>query len=341
LSAIGDVINTIPALVALRRNFPQSFIGWAVEKKARDIVEPYLKDNYLNKVFILERQGNIINRISDAHKLVKELREYNFDIAVDFQGNLKSGFITYLSDAQTCIGMKPSKECNTLFTDHKIVLPKEPINRVARNLHIIQSLGIDTSVLKWEAIPPPFSPEDELFADEFISRNNPENKPLVVLHPGTSAFGIFKRWAPDKYTQLADKLIGSLNACCVISWGGREQDLAESIASKMTPKPVIAPEIITLNKSAAIFKKARLFIGSDSAPLHLANLVGTQVIGLYGPKDPVIYAPYYMGQPNKPIIVKKDLPCSPCKKRKCSDPACMESISVSDVLKEAVKILNC
>ncbi|MFH1230254.1 MAG: glycosyltransferase family 9 protein [Planctomycetota bacterium] len=341
LSAIGDVINTIPALAVLRHNFPYSHISWVVEDKAKDLLLGY---PYLDNVFILKRRSS--NRISRSLSLIRELRESKFDIAIDFQGNLKSGLVTFLSGATTRVGIKPAKEGNALFTNYKITLPDQRINRVERNLYILKSLGLDMNISEWNKIPPPFTTSDKSYINKFLSTHNQQEKPLVIIHPGTSEFGIFKRWHPQKYAQLADRLIESLNICCIISWGGKEKTLAESISAQMKHKPLIIDEAISINKFAALIRHARLFIGSDSAPLHLANLLGIQTIGLYGPKDPIIYGPYssatHKGKTNKPIIIsaaQKGISCSPCQRRKCNNPICMESITVEKIFQQSSILL--
>jgi len=352
LSAIGDVINTIPALAVLRHNFPKSFIGWAVEDKARELLAGI---PLLDKVFVWHKRGN--KKITKSFGLIQELRRHKFDIAIDFQGNLKSGLITSLSGAKTRVGMKPAKEGNALFTNYKVALPEKKINRVERNLYILKELGINTGVLDWQKIPALFAPhrplddcsrsrssgfslEDESYIDKFLAVNNPSKKPIIILHPGTSEFGLFKRWAPEKYAQLADRLAGELKILCIISWAGKEKPLAESIAKQMTHKPLIFPEQISLNKLAALIKRVKLFIGSDSAPLHLANLLRINVIGLYGPKDPVVYSPYLpLDAVHKAVIIRKDLPCSPCQKRRCDKPVCMESIIVEEVFQKVKQLL--
>jgi heptosyltransferase-1 len=335
LSAIGDVINTIPTLMALRQNFPKSFIGWAVEDKAGDLLTG---NPYLDKVFVWHRRGN--QKITKSIGLIQELRRHKFDIAIDFQGNLKSGLITSLSGAQTRVGMKPAKEGNALFTNYKVTLPDKKINRVERNLYILTQLGINTNVLDWKKIPVLFSPTDESYIDKLLAKNNPSNKSLIILHPGTSEFGIFKRWAPAKYAQLADRLAKELKALCIISWAGKEKPLAESIAKQMCNKPLISSEQLSLNKLAALIKRSSLFIGSDSAPLHLASLLGINVIGLYGPKDPVVYSPFLPPDAtHQAFVIRKNLPCSPCQKRSCEKPVCMESITVEEVFQKAKQLL--
>ena len=336
LSAIGDVINTIPALMALRQNFPKCLIGWVVEDKAQDLLTGL---PLLDKVFVWHRRGN--QKITDTLGLIQELRRHKFDIAIDFQGNLKSGLITSLSGAKTRVGMKPAKEGNALFTNLKVALPDKKINRVERNLYILKELGINTDALDWKKIPALSGPDDESYIDKFLAANNSSNKPVIILHPGTSEFGLFKRWAPAKYAQLADRLTEELKAICIISWAGKEKSLAESIAKQMSHKPLIFPEQLSLNKLAALIKHSHLFIGSDSAPLHLANLLGVNVLGLYGPKDPAVYSPYLPPDTaHKVVIIRKDLPCSPCQKRRCDKPVCMESITVEDVFQKSIQMMG-
>jgi heptosyltransferase I len=342
LSAVGDVVNTIPALAVLRRNFPSSHISWIVEDKAKDLLLGY---PYLNNVFILKRRSN--NKIGRTLSLIRELRRFKFDIAIDFQGNLKSGLITSLSGATTRVGIKPAKEGNTLFTNYKINLPQNKINRVERNLYLLKNLGLDINILAWNKIPPPFVASDEFYINKLLPTLNPERKAIVILHPGTSEFGIFKRWPIQKYAQLADMLIESFNICCIISWAGKERALANSISKRMKYKPTILEEGLSINKFASLIKHARLFIGSDSAPLHLANLLGTQTIGLYGPKDPIIYGPYspptQKEERNQPIIISalhKKIPCSPCQKRRCDKPICMESIMVEETFRQSSNVLS-
>src|SRR3989339_793514 len=236
--------------------------------------------------------------------------------------------------------MNPAKEGNTLFTNHKIALPHKKINRVERNLYILKKIGIKIENLNWGKMPYLFSLADKSYIDKFMANNNPSEKPVIILHPGTSEFGLFKRWAPGKYAELADRLIKEIKAICIISWAGKEKSLAESIANQMKFKPFIFPEQLSLNKLSALIKHSQLFIGSDSAPLHLANLIGTNIIGLYGPKDPIVYSPFLPSDAaHKAVVIRKNLPCSPCQKRSCDKPVCMESITVEEVFQKVKQLL--
>ena len=155
LSAIGDVINTLPALQVLRTNFPKSFIAWVVEDRSRDLL---IDHPQLDKVFVFERKKwrpgirslkswrRFSRTLKEVRSFVRQIKNEKFDLALDFQGNFKSGLTTYLSGARERVGFdkQTSKEANHLFLTQKIKLPTEPLNRVARNLHLLKSLGLNT-----------------------------------------------------------------------------------------------------------------------------------------------------------------------------------------------------
>lgn len=357
LSAIGDVINTLPALRLLRKHYPDAYIGWAVEERAKDLLAG---DPDINELIVFRRSkyvfspGNIFGAVPG---FIKSLRRTDYDVALDFQGNLKSGLVAFLSRARQRIGFAPpaSKEYNYLFNNQTVPLPEPRINRIQKNLYLLKALGIYNA----ESFKRPFIDIKNLISvnplalseanvcpsactEPFVTQGKlsecvVSNK-LVMIHPGTSAFGLFKRWAPDRYAQLADRLISELKCDVLLSWGPGEKELADGIAWKMKDKPIIMDALLNLKQLAVVLSKATLFIGSDSAPLHLANILQRSLIGLYGPKDPVVYGPW----PNRPdaVIVRKELECSPCIKRTCDDPRCMDAITVDDVFNAAKGILS-
>ena len=97
-----------------------------------------------------------------------------------------------------------------------------------------------------------------------------------------------------------------------------------------------ACETKSIKQLTALIKRATLFIGGDTGPLHIASIMGIPVIGIYGPKDPAIYGPY----DGTAIVIKKDVPCSPCRKRTCGDPICMSSILPEDVFSGVEKLMQ-
>jgi len=342
LSALGDVINTLPALAILRKNYPGSFIAWVVEDKAKNIL---LGHPELDKVFIFRRKDWRIN-LSSPHKLlnipkevpdfIRQMKDAKFDVALDFQGNLKSGVISYFSGAKTRIGFEKSttREFNHLFLNHKVPVPQPRINRVAKNILLLNSLGLNTENYQTKL---PVNHADEDYFTEFSKGHLTPNRPLLVFHPGTSRFGLYKRWQPANYAALGDKLIKEYHADLVITYGPGERGLIDEITSKMKQNALVNYQTNPFTRFIPLFKKAGLFVGSDSGPLHLANLIGTPVIALFGPKDPIVNGPYHH---KNAIIIRKDLKCSPCTKRTCKNPMCMDLITVNEVFETAKKVLT-
>lgn len=342
LSALGDVINTLPALAILRKNYPKSFIAWVVEDKAKDIL---LGHPDLDKVFIFRRKDWQIN-LSSPKKLlnipkqvpdfIRRMKDDKFDVALDFQGNLKSGVVSYFSGAIDRVGFEKSttREFNHLFLNHKVTVSQPRINRVAKNILLLKSLGLDTENYD---VKIPVNHADEDYFVCFSKDHLTPNLPLVVFHPGTSKFGLYKRWEPANYAALGDKLIKEFKANLIITYGPGERVLIDEITSQMKHNALVNYQTNPFTRFIPLFKKARLFVGSDSGPLHLANLIGTPVIALFGPKDPIIYGPYH----NKnAVIIRKDIECSPCTKRTCKNPKCMDLITVNEVFETAKKALT-
>lgn len=348
LSAVGDVINTLPVLKALRDNFPKSLIAWVVEDRAKDIL---LHRPDLDKVFVFERQRwsahlrpdkGLIRTLQETDRFIRSIRDMHFDIVLDLQGNLKSGLVTYLSKAPVRVGFNRgiSKELNHLFANYRVNLDHQHINRVEKNLMMLKQLGLPSGggTDRERGQPAIHIPaEDEVPVERFLKEEGLAN--FIVFHPGTSDFGVYKRWSLANYASLGDRLLKmheDLNI--LLTWGPAERDMVEEIAQKMGgKKPVLACETGSLTQLAVLLKRARLFVGSDSAPLHLASFLRVPTVALFGPKDPVIYGPYYN---HHSILIRKDIPCSPCQRRTCPYPDCMHLITVEEVFQAVQRLLN-
>jgi ADP-heptose:LPS heptosyltransferase len=119
-------------------------------------------------------------------------------------------------------------------------------------------------------------------------------------------------------------ILDTYEANVVFTWGPYEFGVVKEILKKMKHEAIPACETRSIKQ---LIKHASLFIGGDTGPLHIASTLNIPVVGIYGPKDPEIYGPYN----GKAIVIKKDVPCSPCRKRTCGDPICMSSILPEDV----------
>lgn len=326
LSAIGDVINTLPVISVLRSNFPNAYISWVVEDKAKDIV---IGHPNLNEVFVYERKKwvkelwnpfTFLKVLREIVVYIKRIRSRRFDIAIDFQANLKGGVHSLLSNAKLRIGFgkSDSKEFNHLFSHIKVNLSEKRINRVLKNLSILTACGI--CPIKEVTFGLNITDEIETKVNLFLKNNNYESIDFVVIHPGTSLRGIAKRWPLEKYAMLADAIIEEFKLKILITWGPGEYPLANSICSNMKNNAIVSFETKSLKELAGIINKSKLFIGSDSGPLHLASALNIPNIALFGPKDPLIYGPF---NPKHKIVYKEN----------------MDLITIDDVLKAIKEII--
>ena len=263
LSAFGDVIHTIPAVVALRDALPQTEIAWAVEPAYAEMVEIVAGVNAIR--VSLKRWS--LSRILAARRDVQ-----SFDAAIDFQGLIKSALIARVSGAAKRYGFA------------RDVIREKPaawfLNRHAdidRSKHVVE-WNVELARTFAPAITrvpevdfAPFAEDARGGLARFADR--------IVLLPGAGKPG--KQWPVERFAELA-RHIGS---DALVVWGPGEEALARAIGAEVAPAT-------NFRELAFVLKRARLVIGADTGPLHLAAALGTPLIGLYGPTDPARNGPY-------------------------------------------------
>lgn len=341
LSAIGDVVHVLPALRLLRSNFPKSEIAWLVEDKASDILTGHPD---IDDVIVFPRRkwqreilktNKTLNTLSDILSFYKRLRRKHYDLIIDFQGNLKSGIMNLITGSEKRVGFGRGycKEFNYLTTQYQAFPQGKKMHRIDKNLFVLNELGIKTRFQR--PILPVFKP-DKKYISKFINTDINPSLPIIIIHPGTSKFGSYKQWPPLNYALLADMILDTYEAKVVFTWGPYEFGVVKEIVEKMKHKALPACETRSIKQLIELIRRASLFIGGDTGPLHIASILDIPVVGIYGPKDPTIYGPYN----GKTIVIKKDAPCSPCRKRTCSDPICMTLISPEDVFRGVSKLMG-
>jgi heptosyltransferase I len=158
---------------------------------------------------------------------------------------------------------------------------------------------------------------------------------VVAIHPGVSDFGAIKQWDPARFGRTAIRLARERGAHCMVTWGPGERDLALRVVAAAEGCATLGPETGTILDLAALYEACDLVIGADTGPLHLAAALGIAVVGLYGPKDPAVYAPWDARTGGAASVVRRAVYCSPCRRRTCSNVICMPAIQVGDVVAAA------
>lgn len=330
LGALGDVANTLPAVSALRRALPDAHIAWIVEQGSRDLVAA---SGVANEVIVFPRRtiASDFRRpwtwhrgIAGFWRFMRTLRAKHYDCILDFQGNLKSGLMTFTSGCPAKVGFARGhcREGNWLFTNLQAMPKSRRMARAEKNAALAQVVYPE---LELGLVSIPVNADKAGVAASFAAEF-PARGPLVVMHPGTSAFGEFKRWPPERYGALAAWMSERLGARCAVTWGPSERALADEVsaASKGAARPAPALDVAGLIE---LLRTADLVVAADTGPLHVAALLQRPVVALYGPKDPDIYGPYG----TRCEMVRAGSSCSPCGRRRCDHGRCMKEITVEMV----------
>jgi 3-deoxy-D-manno-octulosonic-acid transferase/heptosyltransferase-1 len=324
LSAIGDVIHTLPSLAALRRLYPDAHITWVVEEAAADIIKNH---PYLNEVIVSRRKswskdiqkGKILKPLFNMRSLIKELRRQRYDLVIDFHGLFKSSIIVLLSLGKRKLGYDSLQELSGLFLNEKI---PEDMNKhaVDRYLDFPRYLGAKVDNVEFIL---PQNNDAEAKVQLLMSKYKLDDKKFIAINP--IAYWETKLWDNGNFARLADLIKENLKMNVVFT--GSEKNALERITSKMKTEGINLGGRTSLSELAYLYKKARFLITTDSGPMHLAAAVGTPVIALFGPTDPARTGPYGKGH----TIIRADLPCSPCFLKKCATRKCMRDISPEQV----------
>lgn len=322
LSSLGDVIHTLPAYSALRKSFPQKNISWVVEKKGKQILD-LVPD--LDKIVTVDiKNQSLLSRQlwSSFHHFKSNIKNKK-STAIDFQGLIKSGLISYLSKSNQRIGFhrKNLKEplASLFYTDHLIpVSEKEHV--IQKNMKLISMLGIKEK--QWNF---PIHITDKLnrsTLDKMKNNGIHINRDAVVFNIGGA--WKTKRWL----TQNWIKLIKSLDLAPfkpLILWGNQEE---KRIALKISEKTSVkATPFLSIKEVLALIQNSALVISGDSFPLQAACALSIPVVGLFGPTDPNRNGPF---NKNDKIVFHK-IPCSYCYKHKCNTQECMKKIKPDEV----------
>lgn len=344
MSSIGDVIHALPTLAVLRKNFPQAHITWVVEPKAYDVVrghpdidEVILLDlNIIGKK--LAKPATFSQGLAEISKLAKRMRQGNYDLVLDLQGLLKSGLISYFTKAPIRLVYCINREGSGLLATHRVPANPESRHVIQKCLDTARYLGLQIEEEDTHQFKIAILPEDEEFAHDFLaSQGVSEGDVLVGLNPG--AAWPTKQWPPEKFARLADLLIEKHDCKVLIFGGPGDRPMFEAIVSQMKQQPIVAGGKTSLKQLGALIKKCKVFVGSDTGPMHIAVAVKTPVVAIFGPTDP-----HYSGPRNpQDLVVSKSLPCSPCfKVKKCPQGQgipCIEAIEPEDVLEAIERLL--
>lgn len=286
LGAIGDVVRVLPALHILRDTYPKAWLDWVVEERCASVLDGHPA---LDELLVFGRPKNVRLAAAEFLQLCQRIRRKTYDVVIDFHGILKSGLLVAASGAPTRVGFAPprSRELSYLFTNARIPLRSQHLNRVEENLILSRSLAPEAS---WPnlAVYVPAQVQEEV--DAYIEATFDGGKLLVALHVPMPRGE--KRWPPEHFAQLADLLLADGRFDVVLTWGPGQFGCVQEVLKRCRRSPHVAPEIPDLKHYAWLVHRADLFFGGDTGPMHIAWVMGTPVVAVFGGTDPAKHAPY-------------------------------------------------
>jgi heptosyltransferase I len=332
LGSIGDIVHTLPTLAAIRRALPEAEISWVVESRSTEI----LRDNQIINRLIevdtkaLRRWPVSGETLLAPRQQLRRLRASSFDIALDFQGLIKSAFIARLSGARRRYGFAPP----ALREPASRFLLSKTFPVPTRSHVIVKNLTLASEALK---ISVPSDPSEFEFPIHISRAHEIEaettaaglHEKFAILNPGGG--WPTKLWDAERFGQLADELWTHHSLSSIITYGPGEAELAMSVL-KASRSGRARVANVSIKGFYALAHRATLYVGGDTGPTHLAVAAGTPVAGLFGPTE---WWRNGSPRPSDICIERNDINCrTDCHRRSCSQWICMD-IPVEQVLRFA------
>lgn len=323
LSSLGDVVHALPAVAALGRAHPQAEITWAIESKYACLLAG---NPFVRRVIELDTLGWRRRLAAPATwreiaRCVRTLRADAFDAVIDFQGLVKTGFISWLCRSPRRIGFAQyrHREVGAGLFYTECVEPPVAGHVVEEYLALVMRLGVQTQ-RPWQ-FPLPCSASIQQEVEAALAKAGVGD--YILVSPGGG--WVAKRWPPTKYAELAARLEATLPWSVVLTGSGAEgKEIQEIIRRSGARRARYVPT--TLLQFIALARRAKLFIGGDTGPMHVAAALGTPIVAICGPTDPARNGPFSPAD----VALSNRAPVNHT--RRGPQQKFLEGISVEDVL---------
>jgi ADP-heptose:LPS heptosyltransferase len=329
LGALGDVVRTRFAFAGLRALYPRARIDWLVEDRA---APGLVGIRELDEIVQLPRRELRWLRPARSARalgaLIADLRARSYDLSVDFHGILKSALLARAARIPLRVGFAPpfAREGSARLLTHAARLRARHVSRFERNAALVRYLGGEVP----SAAPPLDLPETFGLPAALGD--------YAIVHPGTSASTPYKRWDALRYAEVCRVLRERAGLNSLVTWGPvpGERAAAEEVVASAGGAAQLAPQTTSAAQLLVLMRRARLFVGSDSGPMHLASLAGLPVVAVFGPTDPLENAPF-PGLPQR--VLRRDVGCNPCREG-CPARTCMTAVPAAEVAGAALELLG-
>ncbi len=344
LSARGDIVFASPLAGALRRRFPNAYLAWAAESHTADLIR---HNPCLDEVIEwdrgrwkeLLRRGAWATLVLEATEFAESLRARRFDVAIDVQGLLRSGVVTWLTGAPLRIGLGSREGSEWLMTS---VVAREGDDRrfASEYLHLAGVLGLANGSVQGGSPPEDFrpliprSPGESERARRMLAEAGVRG-PFVALCPFTTR--LYKHWFEDRWAALIDRIPAETGMHVALLGGPGDRAAADGIVGAATPALANLTGHTTLGEAAAIVSRCAALVGVDTGLSHMAHAFGRPSVLLFGSNTP------YLDPPSADArILHSGRDCSPCRgKLVCGGRVdCMRDLTVDQVFAALAGVLG-
>ena len=296
LSAMGDIIHTLPAVAALRQAFPCATLGWLIEERWAELLCTlrYPRSGRRSAQRPLVDRVHSVNTSEWRHAPfsfntwqqmavgLSQLRGIQYDAVIDFQGAVRSALLARWSGAPIVFGSaQPRENAASMFYTRKVLLK-------TNGTHVVQqALALAGAILPTPAVEAQVEFPVDPDAMNKIAGLAADGNDFVILNPG-AGWGA-KRWPPERYGQVARELAKD-GLYSLVNYGPGEEELA--VAVEAAGEGAARKISCSVSELIALTRRAHLFIGGDTGPMHLAAALKIPVVAIFGPTNPARNGPF-------------------------------------------------
>ncbi|MBI3321471.1 MAG: lipopolysaccharide heptosyltransferase II [Candidatus Omnitrophica bacterium] len=331
LDRLGDVVLSTPVLQALREHVPHAFIAMMVRPACRDVVAGHPS---LNEVIVYEKEGAQRSLLGTV-RFARGLRRYAFDTALILHPTNRSHWIPRLAGIPVRIGY--NRKSAWLLT-HRLPHRKQRGDKheAEYTLELLRIFGLHPG--RPHPLVSVQAGAQERLASVLTDQGFNATARVVAIHPAASCPS--KRWMPERFAEVADRLIEQVNVQVVLVAGVAEIGPARAVEGAMRHRALNLAGKLSVAELAALLQRCALLISNDSGPVHVAAAVGTPVVAIFGRNQRGLSSRRWGPLGEGHVILQKDVGCVTCLAQNCDIGfLCLASLSVEDVSRAAIQVL--
>lgn len=336
VSALGDVVHTLPVLAYLHSANENVEIDWLVEEGFASILDDH---PLINQVIPLQtkrwRKLSPITMLRELWRFVGRLRQQRYDLVFDLQGNSKSGLFTLLSRGNKKYGFdrhQVREWPNLLATNRRVTLTEDDHHVAQRSLAVVRG-ALPRGDEQRLAGPLHVATQAKAQVEQQLAERNLTKRSLIVLHYGTT--WQTKLWSLDSWQQLAQQLVEQTDFQPLLTWGNDSELAAAMMISEATGGRALVWPRGSLPELVALLERADLVVGCDTGPIHIAAALGTSTVSMFRVTDATRNGP--VGENHRRL--QTPLSCAPCLRKQCEkDRQCATSIAVDTVYQAIIEL---